>query len=176
MARLPIYFLVDCSGTMHGERLTQVKRRITEICGALQGDPRARRSAHVAVIWFNDHAYQTPLVPIGLFVLSPDMRAIGKTKLGEGLLMLNDALDHDLAPDDYRPLVFFMTDGLPTDEWRDEAARYRSRSSHVPLRTIGFAVGSDADERLIREVADVVLRFEDDFVQNIGQYLDWSGG
>ncbi len=176
MARLPIYFLIDCSGTMHGERLAQAKRRITEICNALQLDPRAKRTAHVAVVWFNDQAYQTQLVPIGLFVLPAEMRAIGKTKLGEGLRTLNGALDHDLAPDDYRPLVFYMTDGLPTDEWRGEAARYRARTTHVPLHTVGFAIGSDADERLIGEVADPVLKFEDDFVQSISDYLDWNLG
>src|SRR5579859_5726196 len=106
MPHLPVYFILDCSGTMLGDKIASVKRGVLKICESLSRDPRSRDAILVSVIWFNDTAYKTPLTPIASFHLPDDMRVIGKTKLGDALKTLNAALDQEVTPDDYKPLVF----------------------------------------------------------------------
>lgn len=187
--RLPVYFVIDCSGTMHGEKIASVRRGVAAICETLKRDPRSAATVYISGIWFNDRADRTPLMPIGTFAL-PDaehMRVLGKTALGAGLRVLNQALDADLVrgergPDgktvqggDYRPMVFVMTDGQPSDPdvWPREAALLRSRTTFCPLRVIGLAIGEDADVEVIGQVADVVLKTQDELTLSLGDYFDW---
>ena len=184
LRRLPIFFVIDCSGTMLGEKIGSVKRGVAEICETLNRDPRCRNTVYISVIWFNDAAYQTPLVPIGLFSLPDDLQVLGKTALGAGLRKLNGALDgvsnplapeaaYALQPGDFLPLVFLMSDGQPTDVWESEAHRLLTRTIHKPLHVIGLAIGNDADTDILGRVADVVLKIDTDFTQRLGDYFDW---
>lgn len=180
VARLPVYLLLDCSGSMLGAKLTGVSAGVTAICETLRSDPRSAATVHMSVIWFNDHAHETPLVPITLFAV-PELRALGLTALGEALMMLNGAMDRDLrpalsgasAPPDYRPLVFLLTDGQPSDEWEAPAAYLRHRTVHVPLHIIGLAIGDDAREEQIAQVATVVLKIDGDLPNRLREYFDW---
>ncbi len=187
--RLPVYFVIDCSGTMHGEKIASVRRGVAAICKTLTRDPRSAATVHMSAIWFNDGADRTPLVPIGMFALPDEdrMKVLGKTALGKGLRVLNQALDTDLiqgerAPDgtelragDYRPMVFVMTDGQPSDPqvWPQEAALLKSRTTFRPLYVIGLAIGEDADVEVIGQVADVVLKTQDELTRSLGDYFDW---
>ena len=187
--RLPVYFVIDCSGTMQGEKIASVRRGVAAICETLKRDPRSAATVYMSAIWFNDLANRTPLMPIGMFAL-PDgerMRVLGKTALGKGLHELNQALDSDLIqgewrPDgsevragDYRPMVFVMTDGQPSDPqvWPTEAALLRSRTTFRPLHVIGLAIGEDADVEVIGQVADVVLKTQDELTRSLGDYFNW---
>lgn len=181
--RLPVYLLLDCSGSMYGAKLAAVSAGVTAICETLRGDPRSATTVHMSVIWFNDRAYRTPLVPITAFP-TPDLQALGLTALGAALTMLNDALDRELipahtAPDgrtvpgDYRPLVYLLTDGQPSDEWQAEAARLRTRVAHAPLHIIGLAIGDDAKVDQIVQVATVVLKIDGDLRDRLREYFDW---
>lgn len=187
--RLPVYFVIDCSGTMHGEKIASVRRGVAAICETLKRDPRSAATVYISAIWFNDSADRTPLMPIGMFAL-PDaerMQVLGKTALGKGLRVLNQALDTDLirgerGPDgrevragDYRPMIFVMTDGQPSDPngWPGEAALLRSRTMFRPLHVIGLAIGEDADVEVIGRMADVVLKTQDELTRSLGDYFNW---
>lgn len=181
--RLPVFLLLDCSGSMYGTKLASVSAGVTAICETLRGDPRSASTVHMSVIWFNDRAQRTKLVPITAFA-TPDLQALGLTALGEALTMLNDALDRDLiparttpqgmvVPGDFRPLVYVLTDGQPSDEWQAAAARLRRRTVHVPLHIIGLAIGDDADINQIAQVATVVLKIDGDLRDRLRDYFDW---
>lgn len=181
-ARLPVYLLLDCSGSMYGTKLASVIAGVTAICDTLRGDPRSASTVHMSVIWFNDRAQRTQLVPITAFA-TPDLQALGLTALGAALTMLNDALDRELipahatpqgmVPGDYRPLVYLLTDGQPSDEWQAQAVRLRTRAVHAPLHIIGLAIGDDADVDQIARVATKVLKIDGELRDRLREYFDW---
>lgn len=174
MPHLAVYFVVDCSGTMSlDDKMASVKRGVVRICETLSSDPRSATTIMASVIWFNDTAGRTPLVPITAFRLPDTLQPLGKTALGAALDELNRALDADLAPGDYRPLVFLLTDGQPTDSWEPAAERYRARTSGAPQHTIGLAIGGDAKVEMIAAIADPVMEISNVTPKALEDYFDW---
>ena len=66
--RLPVYLLIDCSGSMAGEPIEAVKQGIKALLSELKGDPQALETACLSVITFDSTARQvTPLTELMLF-------------------------------------------------------------------------------------------------------------
>lgn len=62
MRKLPIYLLLDTSGSMHGEPIEAVKNGVEMLVSTLRNDPYALETAYLSVITFNTNAQQ--LVPL----------------------------------------------------------------------------------------------------------------
>lgn len=189
--RLPVYIIIDCSGTMVRVMPT-VQRSLRTIMEALAYDPRAAGSAYISLIPFNDDAMPTPLTALP-HVQVPALQALGKTQLGLALQALNTSLDRDLVPNrqladgaidagDYRPLVFLISDGKPSDpervSWRPQAVALRERLVLKPLHVVALAVGPDADVGILQEIADdgkalVITGDQLALEQALMDYFDW---
>ena len=53
MRRLPIYLLLDCSGSMMGEPITAVQTGLQNLVATLRQDPYALETAFISVITFD---------------------------------------------------------------------------------------------------------------------------
>ena len=62
MRKLPIYLLLDTSGSMHGEPIEAVKNGVDMLVSTLLSDPYALETAYLSVITFDSAAQQ--LVPL----------------------------------------------------------------------------------------------------------------
>lgn len=62
MRRLPVYLLLDTSGSMYGEPIEAVKNGVQTLISTLRSDPYALETAYISIITFNSSAQQiTPL-------------------------------------------------------------------------------------------------------------------
>ena len=76
MRRLPVYLLVDVSGSMHGEPIESVKNGLQLLVAALRKDPQALETAYLSVITFGSSAQQiVPLTELSAFNM-PEISAI----------------------------------------------------------------------------------------------------
>ena len=90
MRRLPVYLLVDTSGSMHGEAIEAVRNGLQVLVSALRQDPYALETAYLSVITFNSSAQQIiPLTELMNFQV-PDIQASGTTAMGEALTLLHE--------------------------------------------------------------------------------------
>ena len=90
--RLPVYLLLDCSGSMMGEPIEAVRQGVKALLSELKGDPQALETAYLSVITFDSTARQTtPLTELLLFK-EPQLNASGATALGEALEILMDCI------------------------------------------------------------------------------------
>ncbi|MDG6450621.1 VWA domain-containing protein [Glaesserella parasuis] len=96
MRRLPVYLLVDTSGSMMGEAIEAVRNGLQMLVSALRQDPYALETAYLSVITFDSHAKQvTPLTELMSFQM-PDIQASGVTAMGEALTLLADCINREV--------------------------------------------------------------------------------
>ena len=58
MRRLPVYLVLDTSGSMHGEPIEAVKNGVQVMISSLRQNPQAIESAYISVITFDSVAQQ----------------------------------------------------------------------------------------------------------------------
>lgn len=123
MRRLPVYILIDTSGSMKGEPIESVKVGLEAMVSSLRQDPFALESACISIITYDrDVKCLVPLTPLEDLQL-PEITTpeSGPTHTGAALKMLCEQVDKEVhlstkeQKGDWMPLLFLMTDGKPAD-------------------------------------------------------------
>lgn len=182
MARkLPVYILVDTSGSMHGENIEAVKNGLQIMAAALKQDPQALETAQVSIITFGSEAKQVvPMCDLQSFQ-PPDLHAAGSTPLGEALSLLYDCANREVAkstPDkkgDWKPMVFIMTDGMPDSGWESGLQKFKQGKWGV---VCGVGVGANYSGVLtqICNNPENVLCIQDADQKKIEAFFKWVSG
>jgi uncharacterized protein YegL len=177
--RLPVYFLLDTSGSMSGPPIQAVQQGVALVYNELMNTPQAVETAWLSVITFDSQAQQLiPLTELSNFN-PPPLQATGSTSMGQALDLLGQALDREITGNqgekkgDYKPLVFLLTDGEPTDDWQSALSRLRTRTQKKPATIIGLACGSGANEQTLKQIADVTLKMSDANPDQIAAFFRW---
>lgn len=150
---------------MQGTPIESVKSGIRQLHRDLMGDPQAIESAYLSVLTFSNSATQlVPLTEVAMFN-PPDLVASGNTNFGDGLRLLLEVFDRELVrtsadvKGDWRPLVFILSDGAPTDvDWPMYAQQLRERR---PANIIAVACGDQADTSALKQVTETVIQMQD---------------
>lgn len=176
MRRLPVYLLLDCSGSMMGEPIEAVKNGVQVMVSTLRNNPQAIETAFISVITFDSSARQLiPLTELSNFQMK-DIQATGTTSLGDALKVLSTSLDNEVAkttPEtkgDWKPLVFIMTDGMPTDDWKSGLAEFQKRKAGI---VVACAAGNNADTDVLKQITENVVSLETADTQSIGKFFQW---
>ena len=178
LRRLPVYLVLDCSGSMSGDPIQAVNQGIKALVAELNANPYALETAYLSVITFESTAKQVcPLTELNAFV-PPTLAAGGATQLGGALKLLAQCFDKEIhkASDtqkgDWKPLVFLMTDGMPTDTWKPAATDLK-HTKPSPANIIACAAGSGANEKLLKEVTNSVVKLNDLQPGTLNAYFQW---
>jgi uncharacterized protein YegL len=176
MRRLPVYLLLDISGSMQGEPIEAVKVGISTLLTELRGDPQALETAFLSVITFNSVARQViPLTEIMLF-REPMLQAGGATALGAALSLLADCIkaevrrSTDTQKGDWKPLVFILTDGAPTDDWK-AGIDILNQSSTANI--IACAAGANADPTVLKAITPNVVMMNNCSSGDLSRFFAW---
>ena len=176
--RLPVYLLLDCSGSMMGEPIEAVKQGVKALLSELRGDPQALETAYLSVITFDSSARQiTPLTEFK----EPEISAGGATALGGALNVLIDCVNNEVRKStetqkgDWRPLVFILTDGSPTDIEAFNQAAQKIKSLKV-ANIIACAAGSNANTSYLKQITESVLMMNTLSAGDMAQFFAWVSG
>jgi uncharacterized protein YegL len=188
--RLPVYLLLDCSGSMQGSPIRAVEEGLDLIHQLLLNDPRAVDTVYMSVICFADQATQYALTALDSFQ-PPPLFANGRTSLGGAIQLLIESIEKDLILNsatqhgDYRPLVFLLTDGEPTDTYQDAVRRLHKLDGSRRPTVVALGCGANVKERTLREIADPLRKPGDpDTVflmhnvspEKINSFFKWMSG
>jgi uncharacterized protein YegL len=176
MRKLPVYLLLDTSGSMSGEPIEAVKNGVQVMISSLRQNPQAIETAFISVITFDNSARQIiPLTDLSSFQMK-DIQATGTTALGDALKLVSNCIDNEVAKTsldtkgDWRPLVFIMTDGVPTDNWQSGLTEFKKRKVAF---TIACAAGDGADTNLLKQITDNVVSLDTADSQSISKFFAW---
>ena len=163
MRRLPVYLLLDTSGSMYGEPIEAVKNGVQTLISTLRSDPYALETAYISIITFNSSAQQvTPLTELAAFQ-QPIIDASGCTALGGALDLLAKKIDSEITKTtvevkgDWRPLVFIMTDGVPTDDMSKGLAEFKKRKCGM---VVACAAGQGASTDTLKQITENVVQLD----------------
>ena len=176
MRRLPVYLLLDCSGSMYGEPIEAVKNGVQVLVSTLRQDPYALETAYLSIITFDSSAKQvTPLTELSAFQ-HPNIEANGCTALGEALSLLSTRVDQEVTkttPEqkgDWKPLVFIMTDGVPTDDINKGLAEFKKRKFGM---VVACAAGQGADTNVLKQITECVVQLDTADSATIKSFFKW---
>lgn len=155
--RCPVILLLDTSSSMSGEPIQELNRGVSVFKEDIQRDTKASLSVEVAIVSFGPVQLVRDFETIGPFT-PPKLEADGLTPIGEaigyGLDLLEGRKEVYQANgiQYYRPWIFLITDGAPTDSW--ENAVQRLRLGEAERKFCFFAVGVEgADMNTLRQIS-----------------------
>ena len=180
MRKLPIYILLDTSGSMRGEPIEAVQSGLQSLLSSLRRDPYAMETVFLCLITFDREArILSPMTELSLFSL-PEIPPLesSPTNLGEALELMCRQYDVDVVKStdeqkgDWLPLAVVMTDGAPSDTllFEEMCAKIRNyRFAHI----IGCAAGPKAKTEPLRRFATEVVLLETMDSSAFSKFWQW---
>ena len=176
MRRLPVYLLLDTSGSMYGEPIEAVKNGVQTLVSTLRSDPYALETAYLSIITFNTNAQQlTPLTELAAFQ-PPMIEASGCTALGEALSLLSQKVDQEIVKNtgevkgDWKPIIFIMTDGEPTDDLQRGLNDFKQRKFGM---VVACAAGQGANTNTLKQITENVVQLDTADSATIKAFFKW---
>ena len=168
--------VLDTSGSMMGEPIAAVETGVQTLLSALRQDPYALETAYLSVITFDSKARQlVPLTELTAFQM-PQIQATGTTALGDALTLLANKIDNEVTKTsaevkgDWKPLIFIMTDGGPTDSWQKGLAEFRKQKVGL---VVACAAGQGADTNVLKQITDCVVQLDTADSSTIKAFFKW---
>ena len=142
----------------------------------LKGDPQALETAFLSIITFDSSARQiSPLTELMVFK-EPQISAGGATALGGALKILAECVKNEVRTStatqkgDWKPLVFLMTDGAPTDNL-DEGIDAIKQVSVGNI--IACGAGANANANTLKKITNNVLMMNNLTAGDMAQFFAW---
>ncbi|WP_336929600.1 VWA domain-containing protein [Acinetobacter tandoii] len=180
MRRLPVYILLDTSGSMRGEPIHSVNVGLQSMLSALRQDPYALESVHLSIITFDLEAkVYLPLTPLDQVQLTDiDVPSAGATFMGAALELLAEQVSQQLQKStdevkgDWRPLLFVMTDGSPSDVYAYQQAIPVIQQLNF-ASIVACAAGPKAKQEHLLQLTDKVVVLDTMDAASFARFFKW---
>lgn len=159
--RIACTLLLDTSSSMSGPPIDQLNRGFELFCEEIKKDELAKKRAEIAVITFGSTARIEIPFTEGRDIQPRRLAASGSTPMGAALNLAMDQLRQQKEAykqaglEYYRPWLFVLTDGGPTDGevFTAAASRVRDTEQARGVSVFPIGVGQHANMERLKELS-----------------------
>jgi len=180
MRRLPVYFLLDTSGSMRGEPIQALNNALSGMINTLRSDAQALDSLWISIVTYDREVKEiVPLTELVSFQL-PEITCpqSGPTITGAGLAYIIEQVKKDVIKGsstqkgDWKPLLFVFTDGKPSDMplYREKIVDIKNLNFGA---VVGCAAGPKADDVILKELTDNVVHIDSADSSTLKKFFKW---
>ena len=96
--------------------------------------------------------------------------------MGAGLKLLAERVDQEVikttadTKGDWKPMVFIMTDGGPTDDWQAGLREFKQRKFGV---VVACAAGTGADTNVLKQITENVVTLDTADTASLRGFFKW---
>lgn len=154
--RCPCVLLLDTSGSMQGQSIDELNRGLQAFREELFSDSLSMKRVEIAVVTFGPVKVLQDFTTVDQF-FPPKLEAVGDTPLGEavtrGLTLLKQRKEilRTNGIKLFRPWIFLMTDGEPTDRWDHLPQIVRAGEENKSFSFFALGV-HNADFEVLRQI------------------------
>ena len=159
--RCPCVLLTDVSSSMYGEKIGELNEGLITFAEELKSDQLASIRTEIAIITFGSTVEMAQDFVTADQFNPPTLVANGTTMMSEGINFALDRIEErkrmyaDNGIDYYRPWLFMLTDGEPTEPPEAvHAASQRLKQADTEKKVAAFSVGvMDANMAVLQELS-----------------------
>lgn len=156
--RCPCILLLDCSGSMNGKPLQELNNGLKAFQQQLNSDDLASKRVEVTVIKFDTNVEVINEFETAEHFIPSELEAGGLTNMGRAIERAINMLEQRKAVykangiSYYRPWIFLLTDGEPTDDYTNamEAVHEGERKKQFAFFAVGIQ-GANMD--ILRQIS-----------------------
>ncbi|HFI5772364.1 TPA: VWA domain-containing protein [Escherichia coli] len=155
--RCPCILLLDVSGSMNGRPINELNAGLVTFRDELLADPLALKRVELGIVTFGPVHVEQPFTNAANF-FPPILFAQGDTPMGAAITKALDMVEERKREyrangiSYYRPWIFLITDGAPTDEW--QAAANKVFRGEEDKRFAFFSIGvQGADMKTLAQIS-----------------------
>lgn len=154
---LPVILLADVSGSMGVDgKIQALNNAVREMLDSFRDESDLRAEIHVGIVTFGGTAkMHTALAPASGVTWS-DLSAGGGTPMGSAFGIAHSTIeDRAVVPSRaYRPTLVLVSDGQPTDAWKEPLASLLGSERGGKAFRMALAIGGDADHNVLQAFLD----------------------
>lgn len=155
--RCPCILLLDVSGSMSGRPINELNAGLVTFRDELLADPLALKRVELGIVTFGPVHVEHPFTSAANF-FPPILFAQGDTPMGAAITKALDMVEERKREyrangiSYYRPWIFLITDGAPTDEW--QAAANKVFRGEEDKKFAFFSIGvQGADMKTLAQIS-----------------------
>ncbi|MCL2608726.1 MAG: VWA domain-containing protein [Treponema sp.] len=154
-----LFFLIDTSGSMEGDKIGAVNAAIEEVIPDIRevSNENADAQIKIAALKFSSGVqWLTPNGPMEAEQFRWNyLDADGLTDLGQAFRALDEKLSTKAfmqeATGSFAPAIFLLSDGEPTDDWEHHLETLRQNNWFRAAVKVAIAIGDDADKNVLKK-------------------------
>lgn len=175
---LACVLLLDTSGSMSGKPIDNLNEALNTFKKHVSMDDMAKKRVDIAIVEFNDEVRVVQDFSPIISMEPVRLEAKGLTSMGKGIETAIDMVKErtkfyaSLGTPMFKPWIFMITDGAPTDDVTNAVRRIKdeeSKGSHGKLKFFALGVGR-YDRELLSALSKRVMELTDTKFEGI---FDW---
>ena len=149
---LPVFLLLDCSGSMSGEKIETLNNAVVDMIKDFKSENLSEVNIQMCIVTFGGQAaLHTDLCSVNSIEYQP-LTANGMTPLGGALTILQEIIEdkEKVSSKGYRPSVILVSDGRPNDSWEQPLETFLTSKRTSKCERWALGIGQDADYQMLQ--------------------------